>query len=203
MSEPHAGRFEFRAFARDFGITEIRMRERSDRPRIRESAEVYVLSRNESDHNVKIRSDTLDIKKLIGERDDLEQWLPVVKEDFPLKASVLQDTVFPALNVIPEEMLREAYTARQLIEDLVMSNAELTAVVVFKTRFGFLIDDCPCEIARVQVNGADIMTASVESTDPERVTRLIAELCLSPWENTSYPVALKRITGLLPVPLPL
>ena len=195
-------RFEFRAFARDFGVTEARMRERSPEVRIKESGEVYLLSASLKRHNLKIRGDALDIKELLGEQDGLEQWTPTLKASFPLDRALLRERIAPLLELDASLFSREQYSAEALVEEVVRPRPGLVPAVVFKTRFGFLVDDCACEIADVRVNGAHIRTACVESTDAEAVQRLVRELHLDPWRNTSYLVALQQITGLAPVALP-
>ncbi len=195
-------RFEFRAFARDLGITEARMRERSPEVRIKESAEVYLLSASLERHNLKVRGDALDIKELLAEQDGLEQWTPTLKESFPLDRELLKERVAPLLELDTSLFSREQYSAEALVEELIRPQPGLVPAVVFKTRFGFLIDECACEIADVRVNGAYIRTACVESTDPDAVQRLVRELHLDPWPNTSYLLALQQITGLVPVALP-
>lgn len=201
MNDKNA-RFEFRAFARDFGITEARMRERSADVRIKESGEVYLLSATLQRHNLKIRGDALDIKELLVEQDGLQQWTPALKEPFPLGRALLKEKVLPLLGLQVSVIEREQYSARELVEELIRPQPGIVPVVVFKTRFGFLVGDCACELADVRINGAHTRTACVESTDPEAVQRLVRELHLGPWPNTSYLSALQQVVGLAPVALP-
>ena len=55
-------RYEFRAFAQNFGLAEEKMRKLSKFEKFRESSEIYILSAANHEHNIKIRYDTLDIK---------------------------------------------------------------------------------------------------------------------------------------------
>ena len=77
-------RYEYRAFAPNFGIVEQRLRATGCAPSIRESTEIYVVSRMDEVHNVKIRDGQLEIKVLVSESHGLEQWDPKFKLDFPL-----------------------------------------------------------------------------------------------------------------------
>ena len=82
-------RFEFRAWARSFGMVETRMRRLSQCHGIRESDEVYIVSAGNDQNNTKIRDAKMDIKELVQERDGLEQWNPRMKGEFPMAAEVL------------------------------------------------------------------------------------------------------------------
>ena len=60
-------RFEFRAFAQNFGITEEKIKKHSDVKRFRESSEIYILSASNNENNTKIRYNTMDIKVFVKE----------------------------------------------------------------------------------------------------------------------------------------
>jgi hypothetical protein len=83
---------------------------------------------------------------------------------------------------------------------VVRPHPDLTAVHVFKRRFGFTINDCLAEIAELLINGAAIKTAAVESTDLEAILEVKRRLGLTDYENVNYLVAIKRIIGMLPAP---
>jgi hypothetical protein len=194
-------RYEFRAFAQNFGLVEERLRAGRPSEQIRESVEFYVVSAGNEDHNVKIRYETLDIKKLMEVRDGLEQWRPVLKVELPLAANTIREEVLRALGVEPEELAREAYTARQLIDEVVRPHPDLAAAHVFKRRFGFTVHGCTAEIAELLINGAAIRSVAVESEDPGVVRDAMAQLGLAAYENVNYPRAIKRVLGLAPLPV--
>src|SRR4029453_7408748 len=78
-------RWEWRAFGRSFGTAEESFAA-LDPERVQESDELYVLSKT-VDENVKVRDGLLDVKQLEHVNPDgLEQWVPVMKEPFPLAA---------------------------------------------------------------------------------------------------------------------
>ena len=83
MAKPIVARWEWRTFGAGFDEPEARIRN-FEQGNFKESGEVYVLSRN-SDENVKVRDDLLDIKSLQEvNADGLEQWFPVLKAGFPI-----------------------------------------------------------------------------------------------------------------------
>lgn len=193
-------RFEFRAFARNFGIVETNMRRLARCEQIRESGELYIMSAGSDDHNTKIRDDKLDIKALVRREHGLEQWSPRLKERFPLPAAVVREGLFPAFGLAAPELRRAAYTLEECLEDLVWPHSQLVPVEVNKRRFSFTIEGCIAEFAEVWVNGAGIQTVAVESADAEAVLRARMALALEAYENVSYLKAIKRIIGMHRLP---
>ena len=95
-------RWEWRTFGQDFGPAEPRFAALSPE-KVQKSEEVYLLVAG-SDANVKVRDQLLDIKQLERVNEDgLEQWRPVLKEPFPLKA-VTVAAVRAALGLPPGPM---------------------------------------------------------------------------------------------------
>jgi len=76
-------RYEFRAFAQNFGLAEEKMRKLSELDKFRETSEIYILSNGNNVNNVKIRYDTLDIKVFVKEEKGLQQWKPRIRAEFP------------------------------------------------------------------------------------------------------------------------
>ncbi len=195
-------RYEFRAFAPSFGIVERRMREGGELVGIRESQEVYLVSRNSGTWNVKFRNDQLDIKKRVDQSDELELWEPQVKLDLPLEAEKLCKVLVPALGIEEKELSgRGELDLFSLLEALERHCPQVVIVDLFKRRFGFEIGDCLAEVAEVSINGAGIRTACIESTDPASLKRLAYTLGLDVYRNVSYVKALQRVTGLIRKPL--
>ena len=77
---------------------------------------------------------------------------------------------------------------------------DLSAVQVFKQRYGFTVNECMTEIADLLINGAAIRTVAVESSDAEAVLRAKDVLGLTEYENVNYLLAIKRIIGMEPLP---
>jgi len=193
-------RFEFRAFAQQFGLVEDRLRGFGTCERIRESCETYILSAADSENNTKIRDRLMDIKVLLRRDGELEQWTPRLKGAFPLPVDQLVEEVFPAFGVPAPRLQRTSYALAQLLEELVRPHPQLAGARVFKRRFGFTVNGCTTELAELLVNGAAIRTAAVEAEDPALVLETRQLLGLGEYQNVSYPLALKRILGMEPMP---
>jgi hypothetical protein len=192
-------RYEFRAFAHDFGIVEEAMRRTARVDRYRESLEVYIMSAGNDENNTKVRGGLMDIKVLVNRDRGLEQWNPRMKGEFPLTRQVVRDQVFPAFGVPVPELKRDAYSLAQYLDEIIGRHPDLAAVSVYKQRFGFEIDGCLAELANVLINGASVRTACLESTDPDLVLEVRARLRLDDYENVSYLLAIKRVIGMAPL----
>lgn len=201
MSET-AARFEFRAFARNFGIVEDRLRAWADVDQIRESDEIYLVSPACTRHNIKYRGGLLDIKVLVAERDGLQQWAPHAKVGFPLAGDWLARELAPPLGLATDGLPERIDSARTLVEQLAYPHPDVLAVRVFKRRFAFSLEGCLCELAAVEFNTAALATTCIESTDADAVAALRTRLGLDDYANTSYLEAIRQVTGLSPIPLP-
>ena len=198
-------RYEFRTFGQHFDEQILLMQRLSERvPREfweRTSEEWYILSATNSTVNIKIRDQKLDTKILLETRDGLEQWRPDLKEDLPVSAEVLAN-IFSELQTDIPDLSLPRYRFDDLLR-LVRIHPGLLAVHVFKQRFGYIINETLCETANVWVNGARVTTLSVEAETTVLVKKTLKELKLNHFENINYPNAIKRITGMIPEPLPL
>ncbi|MBT8353164.1 MAG: hypothetical protein KJO60_01505 [Desulfofustis sp.] len=159
--------------------------------KIRQSKEVYILSRHTNEANVKIRDDLLDIKTKVGETaEGYEIFQPRGKFEFPVKndelAVILDNLLVP---ITPE---KPAYSFEEFL-DLVDSHPDLSAVDVEKERYGFSVDGVICEYAEVLFNGALIETACAESEDYKAMKEVIKKLEIADFENTNYLIAAKRV----------
>ena len=192
-------RYEFRAFAQNFGRVEEKIRQLSDLERFRESNEVYILSALNNKNNLKIRYDTLDIKTFLREEKGLQQWRPILKTGFPLQMALIRDEVLPSLGAAIPQFKQSEYTQKQFLEDIIQPHPELSLARVFKRRFGYTISGCISEIAELLINGAAIKTVAVESDNIEAVLKAIEMLGLQEYENVSYLLAIKRIVGMEPL----
>lgn len=195
-------RFEFRAWARSFGMVETRMRRLSPCRDIRESQETYIVSSRADASNLKIRDGNLELKVLVQERAGLEQWRPRSKRPLPIAAEVLAAEVLPALGVDLPALDRNEYALDPLIEEIVRPHHDLVAASVFKRRFGFTVNDCMAEHDEVWINGAGLQSVAVESSDSAAVLEALRVLGLIDYENLSYPRAIKRVIGMTPWPMP-
>lgn len=197
-------RFEFRSFGQDFEKAAARMARFSvpvpEKVWERYSDEIYILSRTNDINNTKIRDGKMDIKTYVQTVDGLEQWNPLMKGEFPIKASVLEKEVFPAFQVTMPKLTKDEYTFDEFME-MVYSHPDLAAVKVHKQRFGYMVNNTICEYGAVLINGAKVYTINSESTEVEDIKKTIREIGLEGVENINYLQAIKRVTGMINKPL--
>jgi exopolyphosphatase / guanosine-5'-triphosphate,3'-diphosphate pyrophosphatase len=184
------GRWEWRTFADSFGEADKAFA--GEPERVQESDEIYVLSVREGD-TVKVRDALMDVKRLEHVNEDgLEQWLPVMKAEFPLAAADLA-SVLDSLRVQASPLERSEYTLEQALEEVVRPRDELLAVKVHKLRRRYTIGGCMAELTDVTAGGHPTCTIAVETEDPGLVIRAVRELGLAACANTSYPRGLKEL----------
>jgi hypothetical protein len=162
---------------------------------------IYLLTAGNTKNNIKIRDGIMDIKVLEQEMEGLEQWNPFLVGEFPLKIDVIKNVVFPALGIVCPVMDREEYTLEQFLTEIISIDPDLSVAFVKKTRHGYMLNECITEVAEVTVNGATIHTLCIESEDHKKVkaAKKMIGIC-GDAENVNYPLALKRIMGLAPLP---
>ncbi len=191
-------RFEFRTFGRDFEEAAFLMSRLSvpvpQKVWERTSEEIYIVSKTNDINNTKIRDGKMDIKTFVQEVDGLEQWNPLMKAEFPIKAETLKNEVYPAFQVDIPTFDKEEYSYDEFIE-MIKSNPDLQAVKVEKQRFGYMVNDTICEVANVWINGAMVVTVNSESTELDDIKKTISDLNLDGVENINYLQAIKRVIG--------
>jgi len=193
-------RFEFRTFGRSFEDSAYLMSRLSvpvpEKVWERTSMETYIISRTNDVNNTKIRDGKMDIKTFVQEIDGLEQWNPLMKGEFPMKAEILEKEVFPAFMVEMPKLVKDEYTIEEFMK-IVKNHPDLQAISVEKERFGYMINDTICEYANVWINGAMVVTINSESTELDDIKKTIVDLGLQGVENINYLQAAKRITGMI------
>ena len=81
---------------------------------------------------VKISDELMDVKVLHAvSPEGLEQWVPVMKEGFPLSAADVS-TVLAMLEIDPSPLDRDAYTLEQFLSEVVAPHPEVSAVPIHK-----------------------------------------------------------------------
>lgn len=187
-------RWEWRTFAEDLEAEGAKVLGHGE-AKLKESKEVYILSRR-SNENTKIRDGLMDIKSLQAVNDDgLEQWRPIMKEQFPLPSAKLAD-LLEILKVDAPENLKESYTYDEFIEEVVKPHPDLVAVDVSKRRNGLTINGTTVEYAETEFNFVPLQTICVEHADPELVMATVRELGLDQFDNINYIAAMKRVVGM-------
>jgi ribosomal protein L30/L7E len=201
IGEVSKPRFEFRTFGRDFEEAAYLMSRLSVPVPVkvweRTSKETYIVSKTNDVNNTKIRDGKMDIKTFVQEVDGLEQWNPLMKGEFPIKAEVLKNDVFPAFKVEGLPALeKDEYTLEEFLS-IIKNHPDLQAVTVEKERFGYMVNDTICEYANVWINGAMVVTVNSESTELEDIQKTVKDLGLEGVENINYLQAIKRIIGMV------
>ena len=194
-------RYEFRIFGNNLNKYGKKIKEVSPKEMTREMDSVYLLTPWKRKNNVKIREGIMDIKVLEQKHAGLEQWNPFLVGEFPLEADIIKTVVFPALGIESPVFERKKYSLKQFVTEVVTIDPDLAVAYVWKTRHAYTVGECITEIAEIKVNGSSIKTICIESEDPDKV--LAAKKILginSKVENISYPLALKRIMGLMALP---
>ena len=194
MAKPIVARWEWRTFGVGFDESEARIR-KCEQGNYKESEEVYVLSQN-SDENVKVRDDLLDIKSLQEvNADGLEQWFPVMKSGFPIVIADLRK-LFSYFRA-PEPIFgRKEYSFDQFLNEIVRPNQNLRLVHVKKKRYIYVINGAVVEIAETEFDGVALRTICVEHEDPEVVMKTVRELALETLPNINYIQAMKKTVGM-------
>lgn len=193
-------RFEFRTFGQDFDEQSFRMSRLSvpvpEKVWERTSDEIYIVSRRNDINNTKIRDGKMDIKTFVQSVDGLEQWNPLMKGEFPMKAEMLKEEVFPAFMVEMPELTKDEYTLEEFLQ-MVRDNNDLQAVKVHKERYGYMVNNTICEVGEVLINGALLLTINSESTEIEDIKKTISDVGLEGMENINYLQAIKRVIGMI------
>ena len=197
-------RFEFRSFGRDFNKQADLMAKLSgpisEKFRVRHSQEIYIMSRFNNINNTKIRAGKMDIKTYVQTVDELEQWNPLTKTEFPVSAHFLKNDIFPAFQVKIPEQTKTEYTMDEFMA-VVKDHPDLQAVNVVKERFGYMVNDTICEVGNILINGAKVMTINSESTELDDIKKTIIDVGLDGVENINYLQTIKRVIGWIDKPL--
>jgi len=185
-------RFEFRVFALDLHETEQLIKKKGLKPRIRQSKETYIVSPKSNTYNAKIRHELLDIKKLLKTENGLEQWSPVLKEFFPLSKEIIEE-ILNVFGIDPLQKIKPEYSQSEFFEEIVQEIPDLYSVKVKKHRWGYMINNCICELADVYIEDMLVKTAAVESTVTSNIIETVRILQLDQYENTNYQAAIKEL----------
>ncbi len=159
-------RWEWRTFGTDFDAAEA-VFAALEPTGIQESDEVYL--RTGSGPIVKIRDELMDVKVLQEvSPEGLEQWVPVMKEGFPLAATDVAK-VFAMLAIDPPPLNRDSYTLDQFHSEVLASHPQVSAVPIHKRRVRYTLDGCMAELTDLVVDSVPMRTIAIESEDPDKV----------------------------------
>jgi exopolyphosphatase/guanosine-5'-triphosphate,3'-diphosphate pyrophosphatase len=183
-------RWEWRTFGEDFGPAEAQFAALTPE-KVQESDEIYVIS-TRGDASVKVRDALMDVKHLEKVNDDgLEQWIPVLKSEFPLDVGDAV-TLLAELGVAGSPA--ETLTLDELL-GTVEAAPELRPVDVHKRRARYTVGGCMAELSAITADGRATRTVAVELEDPELVISAVRELGLVERPNTCMARGLKALVG--------
>ncbi|MFC1844184.1 hypothetical protein ACFLZ5_05280 [Thermodesulfobacteriota bacterium] len=188
-------RAEFRVFGQGIiNIVEAAMwKAQATLFKVRQSNEIYILSRHTDEANVKIRDGLLDIKTKVGEtKDGYEIFQPQGKFQFPVNKEELQ-TIFDSL-LVKVELNKDTYSLDEFLF-MVKEHDDLVEVDVQKKRYGFTVSGVICEYAKILFNGAMVESACVESENYGAMKGVAETLEIAKFENVNYLKAAKRVVG--------
>ncbi len=188
-------RWEWRTFGSSFGGAEERFAA-MEPSGVQESDELYLVS--DSNANVKVRFDLMDVKILVETNaDGLEQWRPVMKAQFPVPRSEVEK-IFRALGLSTPPLAHDSYSLDQFSAELAPA-AGLRPVNVHKRRMRYKVGGCTAEVTDVVADGRPTRTIAVESEDAAAVVAAVKSVGLWDYVNTSYGKGLTAvIEGRLP-----
>jgi len=188
-------RYEYRVFIASCAELGERMRAAGGAPERHESADTYILARENLPHSVKLRDGRLDTKFLRGRYRGLEQWAPLPKVGFPIADGLLADLLGPALQ-LEQPLPRGAGESEARLLQTLHGLDSLLIVEIVKRRSVFRLGECVAEIVAADCAGTALRSACVECADAEQAHALVIELGLDAWPNTSYMAAARGVVGL-------
>ena len=185
-------RWEFRVWAANLVSVRRELERVGTVPGTTASEETYLVSRATDRSDAKVREGKLDLKVLLREEQELEQWTPLLKAEFPLAAALIRDQFFPPLAIDAPPLSKAEYSLDDFL-GVVRAEPKIQIVNVLKERLKFDVLSCAAEFAAVKINGIARHTVAVESERPAQLRKLIARLGIGPLGNTSYIREIKHL----------
>jgi len=186
-------RYELRIWGDSLSALRDKLRSLAQ-PSQRSSDETYLISATTERSNVKVRADLMDIKVLVAEDRELEQWKPILKAGFPLSQTVIVEQVFPNFELPPPPLTKSDFGFDEFLHDVIKPNPKIAIVSVSKTRYQYTVGVCTAEYSQITINGMARDTVAVESTDADAVLQLKQQLAIEQ-PNVSYIREIRRILG--------
>ncbi len=156
------------------------------------SDESYIISQIDSDLNIKLRDNFLDIKKLITKNDSLEQWEPFFKTEFPIDLQTLKEVFLDIFEINSPSLNQNKYTKEQFLK-LIQRVNTIDIVKVHKRRTQYAIDDIFFEIADVDIDKTSLQTICLESENQGKLQKFLTKLHINNMKNTNYVKEIKLL----------
>ena len=188
-----APRYEFRVWGVSLAEVRERLEKLSGQQHVEQSRETYIISDATDDTSAKIRAGAMDIKILVRIDQNLEQWNPYLKANFPIDAALIAEKIFPALHVDSPELRPQPFTAEVFVATVVKPHARLAAVELGKVRRRYKFSGCAAEFVGVEIGGSMLQSVAVEATSARAVLDAVGELAIDGYPNVSYARQIKSI----------
>jgi hypothetical protein len=157
------------------------------------SGEVYLLPAEGAGVNVKLRGDALEVKRLLGIRAGLQEWLPALRCPFPLPAALIEQELCPTLGAASPRLTQASYPRERFLDEVASALAGVRVVALDKQRRALEIAGSRAERTRVVVGAIALETVAIEAEHFERAAHATEELDLQRAPNVDYVTAIRRI----------
>jgi hypothetical protein len=185
-------RYEFRVFGKDLSKCKEMLDRYPKKGEVRQSEEHYLFSDRVENYNAKIRDNKLDIKVLKSKLEELEQWFPAFKCDFPAEIHELNHWIGELYNLKEGTFHGKTISMETFLKVIQDQAPVINLAKVVKSRQGFDVDGCMAEFAEVMINGTKTETIALESTDPQKIRKSKDKLGLEGAGNMNYIKAIKK-----------
>jgi hypothetical protein len=159
------------------------------------SIETYVVSKDTTSTNAKVRNGMLDVKVLRRTSHGFEQWEPLDKQPFPIPMDPVARELLQRLGVVAPGPGRTKYTLDALVADIIDPQPRLAAVEIEKRRRLFAHRGCILEIAELSMDRTRARSVAIESADLDSLRAAADSLRFTSAPNVSYPKMIHRVLG--------
>ena len=184
--------FEFRIFEENLIFLKEKIEKICHFKKYKEEQDLYIISRNDSKNNIKIRKNELKIKTFVRKEHVFEIWDGKFFFSFPLRRDVISNIIFPKLQVIREVFTREKYTEEEFLNELVKPCNALLIAEIYKKRYTFNIDNCNVEFAYLSMKDTSLYTVAIESFHIESALKVMKLLEITDYKNMNYLEMIKK-----------
>lgn len=194
MEQHKRPRFEFRVFGNPLNQPLEQIIQGTPVERTEQQRDIYVLSPNAQQYNVKIRDNNINTKILMRQQEGLERWHPHLNVAFPLSAPFLHEILLPLLQVVLVPLEQESYSVDAFQHEIVDRHPLLQMVSVHKQRRHYQVGECRLEVAILYVNDNFYThTTAIEAVNPDAVQQLRTQLGWLTDENVNYSCGLQEL----------
>ena len=176
-------RWEWRTFGKSFGPAEEVFAALTPKG-VQDSEEIYLYA-GQVGRVVKIRDGLMDVKELKAVNPKgLEQWVPIMKEGFPIAADAVK-SVYEELGVGVPPLERDTYSFEQLLNE-VLEPSGVHEMKIRKHRVRYTLGGCSAELTDLDIAGHPLRTIAIESEDPDAVVAAVIEAGLADRLNHNF-----------------